>query len=103
MGDARSTRVLAIEGTRLLLDGQPFLFQGLSCFNAIYNPTFNRSATDRLHWLRTFKENGVNALRVWCQWDFSARRVPLWTWRPATPCTRMRAPFVMSTSRGSPI
>ena len=50
------TRALEIEGTRLLLDGQPFSFQGLSFFNAIYNPTFNRSADERMRWLRTFGE-----------------------------------------------
>ena len=68
------TKTLQIDGTRLLLNGQPFYFQGLSFFNAIYNPAFNRSPADRLHWLRTFKAHGVNALRVWCQWDFSPPR-----------------------------
>jgi hypothetical protein len=68
------TKLLSIAGTRLLLDWQPFYFQGVSFFNAIYNPTFNRSAADRLAWLRKFKANGVNALRVWCQWDFSPPR-----------------------------
>ncbi len=74
MTHTRSTRVLEIEGTRLKLDGQPFYFQGLSFFNAIYNPAFNRSAVDRLRWLRIFKESGVNALRVWCQWDLPPTR-----------------------------
>jgi hypothetical protein len=68
------TKVLTIEGTRLLLDGQPFPFQGLSFFNALYNPTFNRSADDRVRWLARFQENGVHALRVWCQWDFDPPR-----------------------------
>src|SRR5688572_29661821 len=70
----RSTRTIAIDGTRLLLDGRPLPFQGLSFFNALYNPTFNRSAEDRLRWLGTFRDNGINALRVWCQWDFSPPR-----------------------------
>lgn len=69
------TRVLQIDGTRLLLDGAPFYFQGLSFFNAIYNPTFNRDASARLRWLETFREHGVNALRVWCQWDSSTGTV----------------------------
>ena len=64
------TRVLEIEGMRLLLDGEPFYFQGLSFFNAVYNPNFNRSTDERLRWLHKFKDNGINALRVWCQWDF---------------------------------
>jgi hypothetical protein len=64
------TGVLQIDGTRLILDGEQFYFQGLSFFNAIYNPSFNHSAGERLRWLQTFREHGVNALRVWCQWDF---------------------------------
>ena len=67
---AASTRVLEISGTRLVLDGCAFPFQGLSFFNAIFNPTFNHSREERLTWLRRFREAGVNALRVWCQWDF---------------------------------
>jgi hypothetical protein len=68
------TRTLETDGTALLLEGEPFYWQGLSFFNAIYNPIFNRSAEDRLRWLRVFRDNGVNALRVWCQWDFSPPR-----------------------------
>lgn len=74
MASAGSTRVLVIDGTRLLLDGRPFPLQGLSFFNAVYNPTFNRSGEDRLRWLRTFGENGINTLRIWCQWDFKPPR-----------------------------
>jgi hypothetical protein len=70
MDTASKTQVLEIKGTRLLLDGEPFCFQGLSFFNAVYNPNFNRSVDERLEWLHKFKENGINALRVWCQWDF---------------------------------
>jgi hypothetical protein len=70
MGETHLTRVLEIEGTRLLLDGKPFPFQGVSFFNAIYNPTFNQHVAERLKWLQKFRENGINALRVWCQWDF---------------------------------
>ena len=65
-----STHILTAEDTRLYLGGKPFPFQGLSFFNAIYNPTFNQSETIRSTWLGKFKGNGVNALRVWCQWDF---------------------------------
>ena len=72
--DARSTHVLGVEGTRLSLDGRPCPLQGLSFFNAVYNPTFNRSDEERLRWLRKFGENGVNTLRIWCQWDFSPPR-----------------------------
>jgi hypothetical protein len=71
---ANLTKVLSIAGTRLLLDGQPFSFQGLSFFNALFNPILNRSAEERLRWLRVFKETGINALRVWCQWDLPPHR-----------------------------
>jgi len=66
--------VLSIDGTRLLLDGQPFYFQGLSFFNAIFNPSFNRSDADRLRWLQAFQRNGISALRIWCEWDFPPER-----------------------------
>lgn len=74
MSADRATHELTIAGTRLLFDGRPFFYQGLSFFNAIYNPTFNRGPADRVRWLRHFKDNGVNALRVWCQWDFAPPR-----------------------------
>jgi hypothetical protein len=69
-----TSKVLAIQGTRLLLDRQPFGFQGLSFFNALFNPTFNQSAAERLRWLRIFQDSGISALRVWCQWDLPAGR-----------------------------
>ncbi|MGH2369374.1 MAG: hypothetical protein ACRDI2_14365, partial [Chloroflexota bacterium] len=68
------TPTLGISGTRLTLDGEPFPLTGVSFFNALYSPTFNRSAEDRRHWLRTFLDYGVNTLRVWCQWDFAPPR-----------------------------
>jgi hypothetical protein len=70
----RAAKVLSVTGTRLLLGGQPFLFQGLSFFNALYNPAFNHSEDERRRWLTKFRDNGVNALRVWCQWDFPPPR-----------------------------
>lgn len=60
---------ITVSGTRFLLDGKPFPYTGVSFFNAIYNPAFNRSSADRVAWLRKFQNYGVNALRVWCQWD----------------------------------
>ena len=69
-----STRVLSIQDTRLLLDGRPFGFQGLSFFNALFNPIFNQSAAERLRWLRAFRDTGISALRVWCQWDLPTGR-----------------------------
>ncbi len=70
----RAGHVLGILGTRLTLDGQPFPLTGVSFFNALYNPTFNRSPGERERWLRTLLDWGVNTLRVWCQWDFAPPR-----------------------------
>ncbi len=66
---APAGHVLAIQGTRFLLDGQPFPLTGVSFFNAIYNPEFNRDATTRRQWLAKFQRYGVNMIRVWAQWD----------------------------------
>jgi hypothetical protein len=69
------TRVVGVAGTRLTLDGRPFPLTGLSFYNALYNPTFNRDADERRRWLRVFQDYGVNTLRVWCQWDYAPPRV----------------------------
>jgi hypothetical protein len=68
-GNAATGHVLSVSGTRFLLDGQPFPYTGISFFNAIYNPNFNRTAGERREWIEKFKHYGINVLRVWCQWD----------------------------------
>lgn len=60
-----------------MLDEKPFDWQGLSFFNALYNPTFNQSHEERLARLKDYKENGISAVRVWCQWNFGPPR-ELW-------------------------
>ena len=60
---------LKVAGTGFTLDGQPFAYTGVSFFNAIYNPTFNRDSATRREWLRKFRGYGINVLRVWAQWD----------------------------------
>ena len=60
---------ITVAGGRFLLDGKPFPYTGVSFFNAIYNPAFNRSSEDRVAWMRKFQKYGINVLRVWCQWD----------------------------------
>ena len=60
---------LTVSGTRFLLDGQPFPYTGISFFNAIYNPAFNRGSEERTAWLRKFQRYGINVLRIWSQWD----------------------------------
>jgi hypothetical protein len=60
--------VLGVSGTRIHLDGQPFRYQGLSFFNALYNPTFNQDDETRRHWLAYCRSWGITALRVWGDW-----------------------------------
>ena len=56
---------LSVDGSRLLLDGKPFDYQGLSFFNALYNARFNSSVQNREQGLRRFKSTGITVLRVW--------------------------------------
>jgi hypothetical protein len=60
---------IAVAGTSFTLGGKPFSYTGISFFNAIYNPEFNRSTELRRQWLRKFQRYGINVLRVWAQWD----------------------------------
>jgi hypothetical protein len=60
---------LTISGTRFLLDGKRFPLTGISFFNAIYNPTFNKTSADRRSWMQKFQRYGINMLRIWAQWD----------------------------------
>ena len=60
---------ITVSGTRFLLNGKQFPFTGVSFFNAIYNPAFNKSSEDRKQWLTKFQKHGINVLRVWAQWD----------------------------------
>ncbi|AQG77976.1 hypothetical protein [Spirosoma montaniterrae] len=66
---------LTIQGTNFYRDGRPFPFTGVSFFNAIYNPTFNKSSADRKQWLAKFQKYGINVLRIWCQWDNKSKFV----------------------------
>ncbi|HVF27852.1 MAG TPA: hypothetical protein VM943_06415 [Pyrinomonadaceae bacterium] len=60
---------LTVSGTTFMRAGQPFPFTGISFFNAIYNPTFNKDSATRKEWMRKFQRYGINVLRVWGQWD----------------------------------
>jgi hypothetical protein len=60
---------LTVSGTRFLLDGKPVPYTGISFFNAIYNPAFQKSREDRVAWMKKFQRYGINALRVWAQRD----------------------------------
>lgn len=71
-GPVTTKHEITVSGTRFLLDGKPFPYTGVSFFNAIYNPPFNKSSADRRSWLQNFRAHGINVLRVWAQWD-SAR------------------------------
>lgn len=61
--------VLGISGTCFTLDGEPFPYTGISFFNAIYNPAFNKDSATRRQWLAKFQKYGINVLRIWGQWD----------------------------------
>jgi hypothetical protein len=60
---------ISVSGHQFLLDDRPFPYTGLSFFNALYNPAFNRDSAARRDWFGCFRKYGVNVLRVWCQWD----------------------------------
>lgn len=60
---------IGVSGTRFLLDGKPFPYTGVSFFNAVYNPAFNKSRAERQRWLGKFRQYGISVLRVWAQWD----------------------------------
>ena len=55
-------------GTTITFDGKPTYYQGLSFFNALYNPTFSRSDEERRKWLLYLRSWGITALRVWGDW-----------------------------------
>jgi hypothetical protein len=63
------SHAISISGTRFLLDGRPFPYTGVSFFNAIYNPAFNKDSAARKEWLAKFQSYGINVLRIWAQWD----------------------------------
>lgn len=68
---AQGLNELKIKGTRFYLNNQPFQYNGISFFNAIYNPAFNKSEAERNQWIRKFNQYGVKVLRIWGQWDNS--------------------------------
>lgn len=65
----RAGNVIKVKGTRFYLNDKPFEFTGITFFNALYNPEFNKSAEARKAYLRRFKGLGINVIRIWCQWD----------------------------------
>lgn len=64
-----SANEITISGTCFLLNGKPFPYTGISFYNAIYNPTFNKSSADRRAWMQKFQKYGINVLRIFSQWD----------------------------------
>jgi hypothetical protein len=67
--NAQSTPILSIKGTHFMMDGKPFDFTGVSFFNALYNPTFNKDEQARIFWLKKFNDYGITVLRVWAEWN----------------------------------
>jgi len=48
----QTRHTISVSGTRFLLDGAAFPYTGVSFFNAIYSPAFNKDSQQRLAWLR---------------------------------------------------
>jgi len=68
-GRCQTGNILKTAGVSFEMNGKPFEFTGISFFNAIYNPEFNRNSDVRKGYIRKFKDYGINVLRIWCQWD----------------------------------
>ena len=66
---AQSTNTIAVKGLGFTLNDKPFHYTGISFFNAMYNPTFNKDDESRSMWLNKLKLSGVNVIRIWGQWD----------------------------------
>jgi hypothetical protein len=66
---AQSQHEVTVAGTTFQLNGKHFHWTGISFFNAIYNPNFNKSSGERTQWMRKFQKYGINVLRLWGQWD----------------------------------
>src|SRR5688572_5286570 len=54
--------VIGVSGTGFTLNDRPFAYTGVSFFNAIYNPNFNKSSEERAKWLAKFRKYGINVL-----------------------------------------
>jgi hypothetical protein len=65
----RTKHEITITGSCFLLDGSPFHYTGISFYNAIYNPTFNKSSEDRRKWMQKFQKYGINVLRIFSEWN----------------------------------
>src|SRR3712207_3922310 len=65
---AQTTNEINVSGTTFLLNGTPFPYTGVSFFNAIYNPNFNRSAEELLKRMQKFRLCCINVLRVSALW-----------------------------------
>src|SRR5262245_4386629 len=66
---AAGKNAITISGTCFLLDGEPFPYTGISFYNAIYNPAFNKSSEERRRWMQKFQHYGITVLRIFAQWD----------------------------------
>ncbi|MGM0375871.1 MAG: hypothetical protein ACQEQ0_03795 [Bacteroidota bacterium] len=64
-----SSSIIEIKGTNFTLNQQPFNFTGITFFNALYNPTFNSSEANQLHWLKKLNDNGITVIRIWAEWN----------------------------------
>ena len=65
----QAQNTIKVDGLGFTLNGEPFNYTGVSFFNAIYNPTFNKDDASRETWLKKLKSSGINVIRIWGQWD----------------------------------
>lgn len=66
---SQAPNTIEVSGLGFTLNGEPFNYTGISFFNAIYNPTFNKDDASREAWLEKLKSSGINVIRIWGQWD----------------------------------
>ena len=62
---SQSKEDIIIKATQFYRKDDPFVYNGISFFNALYNPNFNRNDSTRNYWLKKFHDYGVNVIRVW--------------------------------------
>jgi hypothetical protein len=68
---AETKHEITVSGACFMLNGAPFPYTGISFYNAIYNPAFNKSSAERRKWMGKFQQYGINVLRIFSQWDMN--------------------------------
>lgn len=69
--DKKKSPAIEINGINFTLNKLPFSYRGISFFNALYNPAFNKSKEEQINWLKKLNNNGITVLRIWAEWNNS--------------------------------